>query len=269
MANYTVIDVSKYNIISDYNATVSAIDGVIMRTGYRGYGSAGTLVKDSLFETHYNGFAGKTKIGVYWVTQAITTTEARAEADYLYNMIKDKTIDFPVYLDSEYSNNNHNGRADGLSKADRTTMAIAFCERIKELGYRAGVYASDSWYKNNIDLSQLQSKGYSIWVAKYSSYKPTYVSNYDGWQFTSKNIIPGVNGNCDTSYFYNDVAGWTVKKPNINAEETPVDKPSNPSIKLTLFTTAKKTNIANGIIKMPKSTVLSVNGIKMSEPTKT
>ena len=177
MATYTVLDVSKYNTVTDYSAASAAIDGVIMRTGYRGYGSSGTLIKDSLFETHYAGFSGKTKLGVYWFTQAISEAEAIAEANYVYNIIKGRTIDFPVYIDSEYSNTSHNGRADGLSKDDRTRYTIAFCERIKALGYRAGVYASDSWFKYNLDLAQLQSRKYSLWVAKYSTTSPTYVSN--------------------------------------------------------------------------------------------
>ena len=216
MATYTVLDVSKYNTVSNYNAAAASIHGVIIRTGYRGYGSSGTLVKDSLFETHYNGFLGKTKLGVYWFSQAITEAEAIAEANYVYNIIKGRNIDFPIYIDSEYSNNNHNGRADSLSKSDRTTITIAFCERMKELGYRVGVYASDSWFKNNLNTPQLQSKGYSIWVARYSTSKPVNVSNYDGWQFSSNNTVNGVVGRCDLSYFYNDIAGWTTIKPDIN-----------------------------------------------------
>lgn len=217
MATYTVLDVSKYNTVTDYSAASAAIDGVIMRTGYRGYGSSGTLVKDSLFETHYAGFSGKTKLGVYWFTQAISEAEAIAEANYVYNIIKGRTIDFPVYIDSEYSNGNHNGRADALSKADRTKYAIAFCERIKELGYRAGVYGSDYWFKANLNTAQLQERGYSLWVARYSTTtKPKYVSNYDGWQFSSSNTLNGVKGRCDLSYFYNDIAGWVTTKPDIN-----------------------------------------------------
>ena len=216
MATYTVMDISKYNTVTDYTSAAAAINGVLIRIGYRGYGSSGTLVKDPLFDTHYSSFSGKTKVGIYWFTQAITTAEAVAEANYVYSLLGSNPVDFPIYIDSEYSNTSHNGRADSLSKADRTTITIAFCERIKELGYRAGVYASDSWYNSNLDLSQLQEKGYSIWVAKYSTSAPTYTTNYDGWQYTSSGSISGVTGNCDLSIFYNDVAGWVTTKPDIS-----------------------------------------------------
>ena len=39
------------------------------------------------------------------------------------------------------------GCADGLVAEDRTMCACAFCERVMELGYSPGVYASTSWYR--------------------------------------------------------------------------------------------------------------------------
>lgn len=206
--SWLVLDVSKYNTISSYSSCASSVDGVIMRCGYRGYGSSGSLQKDNKFDSHYSGFNGKTKIGMYWFSTAINTTEAIAEANYVYDLIKGKTVNFPIYIDSEYSNADHNGRSDSLSKSARTNVTVAFCDRIKQLGYRAGVYASDSWFKNNLDLPTLQAKGYSLWVAKYSSAKPVYVTSYDGWQYTSTGTVNGCSGRVDLTYFYNDVAGW-------------------------------------------------------------
>ena len=206
---YLVLDVSKYNTITDYSAASKAIDGVLIRIGYRGY-SAGTLTTDNLFETHYNGFKNTgIKVGYYWFTQAISEAEAIEEANYVYSKIKDKRSDFPVYIDSEYANNTHDGRADSLSANDRTTYIIAFCKRIIELGYRAGVYASDSWFVSQLNWNTLSKKKYSIWDASYSSTKPSRISGYDAWQYTSSGTISGCSGRVDLSYFYNDVANWT------------------------------------------------------------
>jgi GH25 family lysozyme M1 (1,4-beta-N-acetylmuramidase) len=208
MSDWLVLDVSKFNAISDYASAAGDVDGVIMRVGYRGYGSAGTLTEDSLFSTHYSGFSGKgIKIGYYFFSQAITEAEAIAEADYVAGKISGKTCDFPIYIDSEYSNSDHDGRADSLSKADRTTMVVAFCERIKELGYKAGVYASDSWFISQLDWSIIGAKDYSIWDASYSA-APSRVDHYDGWQYTSSGTVSGYSGNVDLSHFYVDVAGW-------------------------------------------------------------
>lgn len=212
---YNVLDVSTFNAIQDYNKASAEIDGVIIRAGYRGYGSSGSLVKDNKFDTHYNGFVNKTKIGVYFFTQAMNRAEGIAEANYVYSLIKDKQIDFPVYIDSEYSNSNHNGRADSLSAAQRTEAIMGFCDRMIELGYRTGIYASDSWYVSNLNYNNIKDKDYSIWVASYS-YAPKRVTVYDGWQYSSSESVTGSTGRFDKSYFYNDVAGWeTSEKRNI------------------------------------------------------
>jgi len=207
-SQYEIIDLSKYNVVNDYNAAAGSINGVILRTGFRSR-SSGSLNKDVKFEDHYNGFLGKTKIGYYFFTQAITAAEAEEEATYVVNTIlKGKVVDFPIYWDSEGSGAaNNSGRADSLSKAQRTACAVAFVNKIKDLGYRAGVYASQSWFSNNLDFSQIVNAGASIWVAKYSESKPT-TSQYDAWQYTSSGSIPGIEGNVDRSHVYTNIAGW-------------------------------------------------------------
>lgn len=107
-------------------------------------------------------------------------------------------ISYPVFIDSEYSNANHNGRADGLSKDVRTKNIIAFCERIKSCGYQAGVYASDSWFKSMVDFSKL--KEYEIWCARYSDSAPT-IPKYDIWQCGSQ-IVPGSSSAVDINKVY-------------------------------------------------------------------
>lgn len=208
--SWEVIDISYYQSISNYTTLANAVDGVILRCGYRGYGSSGSLVKDSALETHYAGLAGKTKLGYYWFSQAISDAEARAEADYVIDtLLAGKQNDMPIYFDSEIADTtSHSGRADKLSKAARTQYCVTWINRIQERGYRAGVYASESWFVSNLDFSQLTATGASIWVAKYSSSAPT-TSTYDAWQYTSSASVPGLSPRFDQSTFYKDVAGWS------------------------------------------------------------
>ena len=215
MAEYKVVDLSKFNVVSDYNALANDVRGAIIRLGYRGYSASGTLVKDSRFDTHYAGLAGKTKIGVYWFSTAISEAEAVAEANYCHSLLQGKQNDFPVYLDSELSNGG-SGRNDGLSYADRTKYAMAWGNRMKELGYRVGLYASQAWFGSKIAYHDFKNAGWSMWIAKYSTAKPTW-PNYDGWQYTSGGSVAGIASRVDLSTFYNDVAGWeTQAKTNIN-----------------------------------------------------
>ena len=84
------IDVSKYNHPIDWKKVKnSGVEFVIIRVGYRGYGSAGTLVEDPKFKTYLDGATkAGLKVGVYFYTQAITTAEAKAEAKFVLDRIK-------------------------------------------------------------------------------------------------------------------------------------------------------------------------------------
>jgi len=206
---FEIIDVSRHNTITNYATVAKNVDGVIMRCGYRGYGT-GKNVVDENFTKNYNGFKGKTKIGYYFVSQAISTTEAVAEADFVIDHIKGKQNDFPIYLDSEWSNGKHNGRADGLSKKARTDYAIAFLNRLKSKNYRVGVYANNSWFltdPHGLEFNRITATGASIWVARYGN-EPT-VPKYDIWQWTESGSLAGINGGkVDKNHVYSNIAGW-------------------------------------------------------------
>ena len=142
------IDVSKYQSGLDWNKIKkSGVSFVIIRIGYRGYGAAGNLVKDPMFEEHFtNARNAGLKVGVYFFTQAVNEAEAQEEADGCNWALNGRMLDYPIFYDTEASTAPHGtGRADGLGVEDRTKCAIAFCERVKALGYKPGVYASTTW----------------------------------------------------------------------------------------------------------------------------
>ena len=118
---FDVLDISKWNEVIDYNAMIKDVKGVIIRVGYRAM-RTGKLYMDPKFDQHYNNLKDKTAIGIYWFTNAITVPEAEEEAQYVAEIIKKYKMNlvFPVMIDSEYSNNNHDGRADNLTKTQRT-----------------------------------------------------------------------------------------------------------------------------------------------------
>lgn len=192
------IDVSKYQSGLDWNKIKkSGVSFVIIRIGYRGYGS-GTLVLDPMFEQHFtNARNAGLKVGVYFFSQAVNENEAREEAQGCWYVLNSRKLDYPIYFDSEASGGS-NGRADGLGVTDRTKCAIAFCEEVKALGYQPGVYASTLWFRNRLDLSQLSQ--YPIWNAHYnvaSSPIPCQM-----WQGTCTARIPGYNGQIDVNISY-------------------------------------------------------------------
>lgn len=194
------IDVSKYQSSIDWKQVKNAgIEFVMIRCGYRGYGS-GVLVEDPMFRSHASGAkAAGLKVGVYFFSQAITEAEAVEEASMTVSLVqKIGGVSMPIAIDSEYAAGGA-GRADGLSKADRTAITKAFCNTIANSGYTPMVYASKSWFSTHLNVSALGS--YRIWVAHYAA-ACGYTGRYDIWQYTSKGSVAGVSGNVDMNISY-------------------------------------------------------------------
>lgn len=133
------IDISKHNGNIDWNAVKnSGVQYVILRCGYRGSAS-GVLVEDQKFKSNIQGAtAAGLKVGIYFFSQAVNEVEAVEEASMTLSLIKKYRITYPVYIDVESAN----GRADGISKAARTSVINAFCQTIRNSGYTPGLYAN-------------------------------------------------------------------------------------------------------------------------------
>lgn len=195
------VDVSKYQKNVDWAKVKKAgVSFVIVRIGYRGYGAAGNLVLDPMFEEHFtNAKNAGLKVGVYFFSQATTEAEAQEEAFACAYVLNGRKLDYPIFFDTEAStSSNGTGRADGLGVTDRTKCAIAFCEEVKAQGYKPGVYASTTWYRKRVDLNSL--KKYTIWNAHYGvSSSPIDCAL---WQGTRTARINGYDGEIDANISY-------------------------------------------------------------------
>lgn len=214
-----VIDVSKYQGKIDWKQVKqSGVQGAIIRVGYRGYAKAGTLVLDPYFDANMMGAAAAgIPVGVYFFSQAITEAEAREEAQFTLNAIKKYKLGYPVYIDTEYSGAAlKSGRADKLSRTNRTAVVKAFCEEVERHKYFTGIYASTSWFKNQLDMSKLQA--YSVWCAHYGVSKAGYPCAM--WQYSSGGSVPGISGRCDMNWAYIDFPA-VIKSAGLNGWSEP------------------------------------------------
>ena len=213
------IDISKYQATAQsdgtYKTTIDwekvkndGIDFVMIRVGYRG-AENGTIYEDPTFQAHMEGAQNAgINVGVYFFSQAITEAEAKEEAKWVYNKIKEYRLDFPICIDSEavYTSSGKGGRANSLTKAARTKVTAAFCNAVASYGYTPLIYASTSWLNNNLDMSTLSK--FDVWVAQYGSnngkdsHKVAYTGKYTMWQFTSTATVNGVNGKVDKNNGY-------------------------------------------------------------------
>lgn len=188
------VDVSKYQGTIDWNKVkASGIDFAIIRVGYRGYGT-GVLVEDSSFKQNIKGAtAAGLKVGLYFYSQAINEAEAVEEASMVLSLCKGYNITYPIYFDTEKVDGG-TGRADTISRSQRTANAVAFCETIRNAGYRPGVYSYASWFYNQLNMANLTK--YSIWIAQYRN-ELSFDYSYDIWQYTSTGTVPGIPQSTD------------------------------------------------------------------------
>lgn len=204
-----ILDISTFNKITDYSKVKNICKGVILRIGYRGYGKSGAIVKDNGFAKHVNELINELPIGVYFLDQSVTEQEAILQANWTYIEFMNAGLGstpFPIWIDSEASASPSKiGRGDLISKEQRTKNVIAFCNRMNELGYSAGIYASDSWLNSKLDYEKI--KHLPIWNADYNvnngkmGEKPSRKA--DLWQFTSKYSTDFCSGPLDMNVVLN------------------------------------------------------------------
>lgn len=188
------IDVSKYQGDIDWAAVKEeGIEYAFIRLGLRGYES-GKLVLDEFYDANMSGAnAAGVSAGVYFFTQAVTVEEAQEEAAFVIDHLKDYDVPYPVVLDVERISGGK-GRADEITKEERTEITIAFCEAVKAAGYTPMIYGNVVCFSQLLDMTRLND--YDKWYAFYDDYMymPYEVSC---WQYTEKGRVNGIPNNVD------------------------------------------------------------------------
>ena len=215
------IDISAHQGDINLSALKNQIDFVIIRVGY---GTQGTL--DTKFKRNADLCVELgIPFGFYWYSYALNESGARREAEACVNAIapyKDK-YSMGVWFDMEDADGYK--RRNGMpSNGTLRAMCAEFCKRLEEAGYYAGIYASQSWFNNQLNGSELNR--YDKWIAQWPTQNGkqkalnTDVNSRTGlslWQFTSAGRFSGYNGNLDTNYAYKDSyrVGEVVEEPTI------------------------------------------------------
>jgi lysozyme len=124
-------------------------------------------------------------------------------------------------LDLEYS-------PEGISDEELYNWARAFVNTVKsKTGYDVVLYTG-LWFLNKYpELKKLNDL--PLWITAYRDQAPT-VSGWNQWimwQYTDKEPVPGVSGNCDANYL-KDLNAILVEKPK---PVTAPKAPSNPAFK--------------------------------------
>lgn len=225
------LDLSVHNGSVDFGAIKAAgHDFVILRAGY----GSSISQKDTKFEEYYKAAkAAGLKVGAYWYSYALSAAEGTAEAKTFLEAVKGKTFEYPVYIDME--------DADAYKKkhgmpSNATLCAICenFCKYVEDKGYYVGVYASESWFSNQL---KNMSKAYDRWVANWGTNNGNLQSDksisYNLHQFTSMYYLG--DKRFDRNIAYCDYAA-VIKEKGLNGfskesnnASSPASTPATPS----------------------------------------
>lgn len=197
------IDVSFYNDDINWQAVkAQGIDFAIIRVGGRTWRD-GDLYGDSMTQEYLKEAKNAgLKIGAYFYSTAIDPVEAVQEASVALSTLNGVKLDFPLFIDMEYSGIYPSGRSDNLSAAQRTEIIRAFCETVENGGYTAGVYSGEYFYRNAMSYRDINQ--YTIWLASYTSNNalPNFSGRYDIWQFTDRGRLNGIDGDVDMNVIF-------------------------------------------------------------------
>lgn len=195
------IDVSKYQGNIDWEKVKNdGVEFAIVRLGLRGYES-GKIVIDDYFKRNMRGAndAG-VKAGAYFFTQAITVEEAKEEAEFVIDNLSDCDVPYPVVFDVEMIVGK-DGRANNLTKEERTDITIAFCEAVKEAGYIPMIYGNVKCFTKLLDMTRLEQ--YDKWYAFYDKYL-YFPYELGMWQYSEKGTVDGIKGNVDINISFKE-----------------------------------------------------------------
>lgn len=205
------IDVSGWNVVADYNAAAADnVEFAILKVIRK------DLDPDKLFETHWAGFraAGVPIKGVYNYTYATYVEKFRSDAMRVVEVLAGRKA--KVYLDAE--DKVLRGLGMVLIEGIR-----AYAEVIEAAGLQFGIYTYESFYNSYLKPYE-DMLPYSLWIAKYPSSEnmdndidpnmtrcPDVGREVEGWQYSSKGIVRGINGNVDLNVWYEDEEGEEVE----------------------------------------------------------
>ncbi|MDR1616496.1 MAG: hypothetical protein LBR98_05740 [Syntrophomonadaceae bacterium] len=190
------VDVSFYQGRIDWRAVKSAgIDFAIIRAGYRGY-TEGALYEDERFEENLSGAkAAGLDVGVYFFSQALNEAEAKEEAAFVLNLLRNRYLDLPVFFDWEQIEDQKNGvRTDNMAGTELTDCALAFGNAISAEGYEPGLYF---YRKLGYFLYELERlRGLTFWAAAPGDF-PDFYYAHSSWQYSYTARVDGFGGYVD------------------------------------------------------------------------
>lgn len=213
MTEYFGVDISKWNIITDYKALSQKSRFGMIRIGY------GKKL-DECFKKHYDGCKNAgISVGVYIYSLAQNQEEARDEAMWVLEQINDLEIDYPIALDYE-----DKSLIDAkLSKDQYTAICKAFIDEIKKANYYPIFYTNPDWIEYRLNKEEIFSVC-DLWLAHWTKSGKEKQYGQKMWQFGTT-TLDCVNGEIDGNYGYQDFSAY-IRENGLNKPKKPQEQES-------------------------------------------
>lgn len=186
------IDVSKWQGGVNWNEVKKdSTEFAILREGW---GKKSPNQIDKKFKENYeNAKAVGIPVGCYHYSYADSVEDAKREAEFCLENIRDMKLEYPICFDIE------DREMLKLSNRQRTDTVKAFCDDIEKAGYYAMFYCNLNWLNNYLIKEELLPK-YDLWLAEWNVAAPSVSCGI--WQKSDKGTINGISGNVDLDIAY-------------------------------------------------------------------
>ena len=150
--------------------------------------------------------------GLYIYSYALTRERAKQEAANVIAFANSRRVK-PKFLVIDMEDADGYKARNGMPSNDTLRgICTEECVAFENAGYYAIIYASSSWFKNQLAGLDRFDKWVAHWPTSGGKQKGMNTdpsgenaNNCGIWQFTSEGHLPGYNGNLDMNYLYKDV----------------------------------------------------------------
>lgn len=180
--NKVGIDVSSWQGNINYNKL--DVDFMMIRLGFQRDFNGSYEMDNRFYDNIKKANEHNIDAGVYFYSYASNVEDAKAQALFVIDKVKDYDIKLPIAFDFECFS-----EIENMNLYDLNEIANVFLSTIKENGYEAMLYGSRNY------LTYLYDNDYLKWVAHYND--TTDYTNRYMWQLCADGIIDGIDGYVD------------------------------------------------------------------------
>ena len=245
MKNAIIKDVSKYNIITDWNLFSSVVDMILIKSSQNQYQDP-TFAEKIIKAREY-----KMRIGIWHFLQP--DVNGTVQAKFFIDLYRKLLFKPPTYLDVEeihYWTTDENGNRKEIlvlppSKEAHTLWIMQWLIYVEaETGLTPGIYTRASWWNQWVIRSNTSFKyngvtyktpdwsRYDLWVANYDAATPYLPKDWKKWliwQYGASKVPGVISGDVDSDIYNGTVEDLDFHYGFITDPTQPPSEPPSPS----------------------------------------